>query len=658
MIKFYIVRSINTTLILILFLASALSCSSDRDLIFLLEAEEAEVPEVAEEVTGNTESPEEVTDEPCTFLLDNLEPNAEVAIDCVMDLGGKDIILPSGATITYDGGRLINGSLNFSQGKIDGRLLNKDLTLAGDVRLIDPNFGFVPENWSIKQGTIDGATAFENRLELERLMNWVKEIGATTFTMAAFDAYFEVVTVTHPSNPNFYATIEAINVPSDFNLVMGDDTHLRVYPNSSQKYSLLALREVKNTTVSGGHLHGDRDEHDYSAGGSHEWGHLLDIHAAKNVTVSGVTMKNGSGDGMDIHSLRFTFQDNYIPSENIRVTDCVFDSNRRNNLSITDGKDIIIENSTFLRAGVDTDKSKGTNPRFAIDVEAYRSRVDGEIVFYEKVDGVIIRNNIEKEGSRGGFLVAIGDNVTIEENTLENGITYKHATGTIIRNNVLEPKVPGTGLGINAGQQDSETSSNNQVYGNTITNYGTGMHVYGKDNKVHDNIIKNCETGIMGKNIKNTEIYENSITSENADSRGLFFHVTDLEDVSITNNTIDTPNNPFTFTLVNVNDGQEAYTVDIAENKIRSAKVILLNKARGIHFRDNEIDTGIEVFDSTDLIFDGNKILAGIFLRNENHNLQLNQNEFQADTAGECIKIQESTLQSEVLRTDNTCNGV
>src|SRR5690606_35890030 len=51
---------------------------------------------------------------PCDFTLSGIESNATVEIDCRMDLGGQTITLPAGVALTFKGGEIINGTLNFS----------------------------------------------------------------------------------------------------------------------------------------------------------------------------------------------------------------------------------------------------------------------------------------------------------------------------------------------------------------------------------------------------------------------------------------------------------------------------------------------------------------------------------------------------------------
>lgn len=79
------------------------------------------------------------------------------------------------------------------------------------------------------------------------------------------------------------------------------------------------------------------------------------------------------------------------PSKNITISDCVFDSNRRSNRSITCGYDIIIKNNSFLNAGIDMPNSEGSAPKMGVDVEATRTKdSEGNLVYYQKAYDIII----------------------------------------------------------------------------------------------------------------------------------------------------------------------------------------------------------------------------------------------------------------------------
>ena len=595
----------------------------------------------------------------CNYQLTDLKAGTQKNISCIVDLKGQTVRLENNISLVYDGGDIINGTVIFKNGKIDGRLLNKDLQLKGNVSLIDPIFNFQPSRWDLVQGRTSFRNALKNRLNIEEIIGMVKNLGGTTFRIDDFDAYFEVSEVTSETNPNFYPWEEGINVPSDFNLVMTDNTHLRVFPNNSKKYALLSVYKASNVRISGGVLHGDRDEHDYSGGTTHEWGHVILLKSAVNTVVSNTLIKDGTGDGIKIESTGFSFQSDYDMSYDINLNGCIFDSNRRNNLAITDGKDIIVENCEFYRAGVDTQYSKGTNPKASIDVEAYRNRVNGEIVYYEKVDGVLIKNNYQRGSAHTGFLVAIGDNVTIEDNDVENGISYRYANGTTIRNNTLTAENLHSGLAIGGGDMDSDLISNNRIYGNLIQNYDIGIRIEGKDHLVQNNIIINCKTGITGLKFSETKVIGNKITADDPSSRGIFVHYTSMNRVLFKENVVNTPNNAFKFDLINLGRDEKEYCAHLVNNTFKSNYVGILRNSNGVSLMKNKIDMGLEIYDSKNFVLEDNTITSansdGIYFRDENEAVALTNNAINVPQNKQCIRIQSTTNGAEVQRINNRC---
>jgi len=543
---------------------------------------------------------------PCEKNLLGMVSNSKLSIDCLSDLGGQTINMPKGVALNFDGGSLANGTLNFNGGTIDGRLLSRGLKITGNVQLANNTYEFEPSQWGIVQGWTNKGNAKNNKEAIMEAINQVKDLGGNTLEIKEMDAYLYVGN--EYNNPNWYSAEEGVSIPSNFTLKMSNDTHLRVYPNNSERYALIGMRGVTNATVEGGHLHGDRDTHSYN-GGSHEWGILFEIEGAQNSTVRNVSMSEAAGDGMTIHSLKFTWEPDYRPAKNVTVDNCTFDTNRRNNLSITDGQDLIIENSTFKNAGVDTNKSKGTNPRFAIDVEAHRQRENGEIKYYEKVDGLIIRNNTESGSARGGFLVSIGDNVTIENNNVSTSISYRYAKGTIIRNNTLRSPKKGTGTALRGGMAGTETISNNKIYGNKVYDFAMGILLYGKDHQIYDNTLTNCDESIFVKDIKNSKINNNHIKSNRNGSRGIFAHFTTIENCEFVNNDIDVLGSPFNFTYVNRTSNEKNFNVLIKDNSFNSAWYYsqILN-AHNLKFENNDIGTSVKIQDAGNLSFTRNEI--------------------------------------------------
>src|SRR5690606_28703542 len=146
---------------------------------------------------------------------------------CRMDLKGQTVNLPAGVTLTYTGGEIINGTLNFSsQGIIDGNLLNKDLEIEGDVKLINPIFQYYPNRWDMVQGDVDMQRAKDNSLGIQFVVDLVHTLNGSTFEIDKLDAFF------YGKGGYNYNIV----MPSNFHLKMTDQTHLRAFP-SVDKYS-------------------------------------------------------------------------------------------------------------------------------------------------------------------------------------------------------------------------------------------------------------------------------------------------------------------------------------------------------------------------------------------------------------------------------------
>ena len=146
----------------------------------------------AEDTEDIVEDNEDVLIEPCDFSLDNLEPNATILINCIMDLDGATISVPANVSILYEGGDIINGTLNFSDNTIiSGELLNSTLTLSGsNPQLKDPVFNFIPPRWDIVEGEVPQDVANRNTLIINEILIKVKAMGASNFKLDKLDAYF------------------------------------------------------------------------------------------------------------------------------------------------------------------------------------------------------------------------------------------------------------------------------------------------------------------------------------------------------------------------------------------------------------------------------------------------------------------------------------
>jgi len=508
--------------------------------------------------------------------------------------------------------------------------------------------------YKIVQGRVTDDQALKNRFGLEQAIQDAKSVGIDTFKIGKVDIYFDVSTVTSETNANFYPSVEGINIPSDFNLVMSDDTYLRVQPNNSAKYSLLVFDETRNSYVSGGHLIGERLEHTPSGKGSDEWGHLMNIIGGQDITIDNVEAKHGNGDGLVIQANEFPWVANYLSSKGILIKNSRFIENRRQGISITSTEGTIIDGCYFDRTGVDLPNSRGTDPRTAIDGEPYRERdkVTGEVHQYEKLANVIIRNCTEVGSVVTGFIFKAGDNILIENNTIETGINFDHVTNArAINNTFFNPYPDNKRLAIAVGST-SEFSHNNSASGNIIEGFSQGIRVGGEGSKVRGNKISDFISGIVIKNAINAEVYDNHTASERPTSIALFAHSTYAEDVRIYANYFRGGRSAAQFTTINRN-GQTG-KISVLNNIFENTQAVTFDRVNNAEFHQNTVLGAITVRMTNRLSLRENEIMSnsyGIQLREGNGLITIKDNKI--PNAWGCVDVKEQP--EELLREGNGC---
>ncbi|WP_299252451.1 right-handed parallel beta-helix repeat-containing protein [uncultured Aquimarina sp.] len=592
--------------LLLIFALYVTSCSTENFDDITQEVSD-EDPDTTDPDTDDPDEDVNTSDTPCDFDLFDIAANSTVVIDCILDLEGETINLPDGVILTFDGGDIIgDGILNFSGGgKIAGELLSSKVTLLGDVTLIDPIFKFVASRWkNIKQGQTTSDIALKNNTELEKLFFDIKEMGGTTFEMGKFDAYFETTKVTSTTtNQNFYASSEAVNLPSDFHLKLSSETVLRQFPAESgvENGTILAVRDVSNVTISGpGTLMGDRDDRIYSPGDiGLEGTHLLHIHASRNITIDGVNFVEGSKGAIHIYSLGFSFNPDYIPTRTVKVLNCKFTDIRRMSIALTDGSDILIEGNTFKNIGQPSANSDGGEVGHAINIEAYRRRDDnGNLLEYEKAYDITIRKNKE-ENSRVGFAtVHIGQDVTIEENEISTNISYTLASKVRIINNKLTAQNSDENYGILA-TGEGETVFSNEVSNNSISGYNIGISVNTKDLIVNNNIISNCEGGIQLIKAINVKLNNNTIQAKN---NGIIAVNTYADNITFKGNSITSDGFHVKLSGVNQNTTESGYRITFDDNnEFFNNRQVSFYNTNGVVFKNNIVNGGIEIGNSSNI---------------------------------------------------------
>lgn len=512
---------------------------------------------------------------PCDVDFPSLATNETFEVTCVYDLNGETITIPEGVTIAFFGGDIINGTLNFtSSGKIDGELLNYNLEVEGDATLTSETFNFDKNRWNIVEGEVSDEISLNNTDVLENLFLDIKELSANTFIIDDLDAYFKVDGFLNEGVPETHG----INIPSDFNLSMSDDTHFRMQPNGHFRASLLSVYNENNITVTGGNLHGDREEHDYdsgftdsdgSTGSTNEWVDTMRIKGGQNITIDGVTFMDATGDGLQISGINHYYESEHVKSTNILIKNCEFYRARRTNIVITSGDEITMENNQIIDGGIDMDNSTGAAPSSNFNIEAYRQYdEEGNIIEYQRVNNVYLRNNVQKVTDKeanpnaGDFQISHSNGpIIIDSNEMINtGVSFFTAEGVEITNNTF------TEGGITAGSADNFGRTtvvyDNVISGNTIITSGTAFNVAGNGVTVTDNHFEGNIAVTFGAGAKteedgasNIEFTKNTIIGT---SRGITTNNT-MYNVLIDDNTIDIMDGG-TFAAVLVNRWSEENT--------------------------------------------------------------------------------------------------
>jgi hypothetical protein len=156
----------------------------------------------------------------------------------------------------------------------------------------------------------------------------------------------------------YYVDAEAkIWLKSNMKLIMSKNAKIKALGNSNTGYDIIELDGVKNVTISGGQIIGERYKHSGSEG---EWGMGIGVYDSTNITISNVTISDCWGDGIYLGS--FNEDNPQASSKYITIENCTLKNNRRNNLSIVCADYVTVNNCNF-------DDANGTDPQFGICIE-------------------------------------------------------------------------------------------------------------------------------------------------------------------------------------------------------------------------------------------------------------------------------------------------
>lgn len=190
--------------------------------------------------------------------------------------------------------------------------------------------------------------------------------GKTDDTVAfrkAIDACVKGDTVSVPKgkymiDANYQKKKYGFKLKSDMTFKMSIGAELHVIPNNVGTYFLMRLTDVKNVTVTGGKLVGDRKKHKGNTG---EWGMGIRIDGkCDNIKIIDVESREMWGDGF------YVGYGKYGSPKNVKFISCIADFNRRQGLSVIAVTGLEVVDSIFQN-------TRGTRPMCGIDFEPDKS---------------------------------------------------------------------------------------------------------------------------------------------------------------------------------------------------------------------------------------------------------------------------------------------
>lgn len=230
--------------------------------------------------------------------------------------------------------------------------------------------------------------------------------------------------------------VKNLHLKSNLIVQMDNNTTLKAIPNNKTSYAIFRLQDIENAHILGGTLQGERHEHQGSMG---QGGFGVLNYSSRNVVIENVTAKDFGADGF----LVGRYYLNQPQPDNVIFYNVTADGNGRQGLSITDGNNIKVINSTFKN-------THGQDPQSGIDIEPNPSihspltTGDGKKVA-GSVSNVEIINSVFHNNAGYGVVASANKDATIRNVIIKdsqmtdnlNGILYNGVNGGLVSGNMV-----------------------------------------------------------------------------------------------------------------------------------------------------------------------------------------------------------------------------
>lgn len=188
--------------------------------------------------------------------------------------------------------------------------------------------------------------------------------------------------------PNFPVLIneKGLRVRNNQILNFRENSRLFMKPNAKERYALVNIVNVRNITINNPNLVGDKERH---MGDKGEWGMGINIQSSKNIVINNPNISKFWGDGIYIGEIFYDERTKYkledYSSKEITIRGGVIDGNRRNGISVTSVKGLLIERTLIQN-------TDGTEPMAGICIEPSNNEQYLENIV---ISGVTTKNNSE-----------------------------------------------------------------------------------------------------------------------------------------------------------------------------------------------------------------------------------------------------------------------
>lgn len=288
-----------------------------------------------------------------------------------IDLQGQTMDLPSDVKLSFQGGVIKNGTIIGDETRIDCQSVAFD-------------------NVSIK-GSWDVSVIYSSWFRSLDNVNALREV----FAMTSPDRDNKVIISEGEYSVAVYKASESCLEIGSNTQVQLDGT-IKMLQNHYSGCNVVSISGCNVSLDGKGAIIGDKDSH---LGTKGEWGMGINVSNAKDIHISGITVKDCWGDCIYIGK----------ESEDVTVDSCTLENGRRQGISVTSATDVTIRNVIIKNIG-------GTAPGYAIDIEPNKD---------ERIDNVLIDgiNASDCEGgifSTGHAVNAFIGSIIIKNCTIEN----------------------------------------------------------------------------------------------------------------------------------------------------------------------------------------------------------------------------------------------